>query len=353
MANYFMETRTRDGDYVATMPANDMQGEWYMNKADQLRFTLPMLHQEVTRQNIEEGVHEIWLWRDDIGDKPIYMGPLWDMQISSESKQLACSSQGLESWFAKRRVDWTLNYNTVERPDIAWDLVFRTQKEVGGDLRITRGTIERTGILVNQSYHKDEGVMIGTVLDEFAALQNGFDYKVLTDRTFNIWAPRRGAGTDTPVDKLEYGEDSPFSRYSIGRDAAFISNSLLLTGQTGSFPVRAVDTTSRNKYGLMQTKEEFNDARTQAELTDRADFTLQFRKGPRLTPTIVIRATEFDPFNGPYSPGDVFQVVIDDGYVQYDEPMRWVGSQITLSAGEKATVNMYMNDLRELEEVID
>lgn len=346
---HFYETRTRDGLYVATIPGYSLQGEVFLNRADQIRFSVPQFHQDVTRDSLQEVAHELWLWDEDIPSAPIFAGPIWDIIASSDGKQLEVSAEGLESYFEKRRVNWDLIYNLEERGEIAWDLISRSQQETQGDLGITKGTVTPSGVLGNQTYHASEGIMILDVINEFAELKDGFDWKIDSGtRQFNTWWPKKHAGEI--VGTLEYGEDTAFTRYAMQLQGKYIANDLLLTGPEGAVPVNAVDTVSRDTYGLMQRSEQYSEARTQDELVDRADYILQIRKRPKFIPTVVMHSNEFDPFNGPFNLGDVFQVVIDDGYVQYDTPMRWVGFQFSLSSQGKVTVTLYLNDLRELDD---
>lgn len=350
MAEYYYESRTKTGDLIAELPGYSLQGEWFLNKADQIRFNLPLHHPRVKLANIEEAVHEIWFWREGI-DEPLFAGPVWDLIPSSANKVIDVSCEGLESYFDFRRIDWDLAYTAEERGEVAWDLIRLTQLETDGDLAITKGTVQPSGTVGNVQFNATQGLLIGTEISNQAEQAlGGFDWKIFSgDRTFHTWAPHRGSSEEI-VKVLEYGENAPITSVTLQRNGKYIGNDIKMVGPEGSIPVQAVDTTSRAKYGLYQRTEEYNDARTQEEMVSRADYTLQLRKRPKIIPTMVVHNQKFDPF-GPDAPklGSVMHVIVDNGYIQYDGPLRYVGFQFSLSDQGKTSVNMYLNDLRELE----
>lgn len=136
-ATYVLESRTKSGNFLATLPYRNLQGEFWRNKADQIRFEVPLSHQAITRSTFYPAQHEIWGYRNGI---KIFAGPLWDVTASSDNKVLSCSAEGLESYLEGRRLDAPVTYTNSYRESIINDLVInKAQTGTNASLGLTWG----------------------------------------------------------------------------------------------------------------------------------------------------------------------------------------------------------------------
>lgn len=343
VATYRLESRQADGTYIASLPAANLQGEWFLNKADNLRFDLPIHHPNVSSDTIYAGRDEVWLYRNDV---LVFAGPVWDMTASSDSGKWTCSAASLESYFEHRRIDWDYNVQ-MQGGLLAWDLMEDSQAQTNGQLYITKGTVPTTEVVAMTTTRAAGDIIFG-VVSKLAESDNGFDWEINSaTREFNVWSPRRDtfARSGLWFDK-DRGSVNVKS-YSLQIMGSYLANDVLISNNekygTASSPA------SQAIYGLRQYKDTNNDAQTVFQLTMDAQYTRNLRMQPKLVPGVVVDGNVVNPFEGDIWYGDRTPVFIRDGSVYFNKDMRCIGFQATISKHGSETFVIYLNDLREVD----
>ena len=142
MPEFRLESRTRDGKWLADLPFRDLQAEFFYNKPSTLRATLSTTAlNQLTKEFIEPARTEVQLWRNNVC---IFTGPLWDLFISSGEGTAKLVCESIESYFSKRYVKSAAN-RTGTYGNIMWSFVVDTQAQQFGNLFVTRGSTTGPG----------------------------------------------------------------------------------------------------------------------------------------------------------------------------------------------------------------
>jgi hypothetical protein len=340
MADFRLEARTRAGLYLATLPFRDLQGEWWRNKVKQLRFTLPLHHEVVTRTNVDPGKTEVQLFRNDVR---IYTGPIWNATASSGDGTLQCDSESLESYLDLRRLDQDLRYSAQPGGSVMWDLINRAQTGTDAALGFTSGTIQ-TAPNRTVSWLKNDGNMYGTIVSEFADNTSvGFDWEIDDQRRLQVYYPRPSTASRS---KLEYG--GVVTGYSLQVQGKWAANDVVIKGDEAIRSTPVIDTGRRSSYGLRQYFESNTDLTTNTAANDYAQRVLNLHRDVRTTPQVSLRTTDLNPFNGDIWFGQTAPVVIADDWTQFNQTMRCEGWQLTAGKHGNETIILYMTDMREV-----
>jgi hypothetical protein len=335
---YRMELRSRAGSLLAHVPFSNLQGEFYVaNKPDQIRFELPLRHSAITSTTFQPGITECWLYRRE---GLIYAGPLWDATISSEKGNISCASESLESYFEMRHVPAS-DPQTVYDQDqgaMAWGWISSAQAIADGNLFITQGSVP-TSRTRKRTVEYRSGLYILDEINEMAELEDGFDWKILPNRTFNVWNPRR-VGTATA--RLEY--PGTIKKYSWQRMGKWVRNKVIVHGAEDT-KVEAISTTSRTKYGLREFTESATNLESAQALTARANYVRDSRQEPRVNPALSMTA-DINPFEAAsgIKLGDTVKIVINDGPLSVSEDQRLVGFQVSVGKQQNESFVFYMNE---------
>jgi hypothetical protein len=338
-AVYVLETRTKFGKRVAQLPYFNIQMEDMLNDAGELRVDLPVFHPNVSRLTVEEGVHELWLWRKG---SLIFAGPLWQISGNASEKVIHLTANGLLSYFNFRRIDKTMTFPTTSNgPAIAGTLITMSQAKSFGNLHIIDKHTNGPALGFTVTYNFWERP---NLLNEIQNLANnvvtGFDYSIdATTRQFRTYVPRRG---NTIPTVLEY--KSNLTDYSLPRAASTIVNNDagLGPGDGEAMIVRVVsDAQSMTKYGLMEGEVETKNAKSGTQVETQARKDLNLRKASSTIPTLTMKGRDL-PFIGTFSPGDSARIRIDNGYDQFDKVLRTTGYQLTVGTNDEESVNIYV-----------
>lgn len=340
MADFRLEARTRGGSYLATLPVRNIQGEHWYNRPKQLRFELPLNNVNVTRQNLWPGLTEVQLFRNNTR---IFTGPLWDATATSSNNTLACAAESIESYLGHRRIMADLRYTGAASATV-WDLINRTQTLTDGGLGITQGTVQ-VAPNVQVDYLISDGKYLLDCITELAELDaSGFDWEINPDRQLNLWYPRPQIASRV---KLEYG--GAISGYSVQVLGHYEANDIFVKGKDAlrsTSPI--VDTAKRTEYGLRQLVGSNTGLTMLAQVNDYAQRLLALHRDPKEIPHITLRSTSVNPWDGDIGILQTAQVVIDDGWAQYNQTMRLNGFQYTIGKHGSESFNLYMADLREV-----
>lgn len=339
MAEYVLESRTKSGTYLATLPFRDLQSEFYYSKTRALRWTMSLTSlNKLTTADIYPAKTEVVLWRNGV---KLFTGPLWDMNISTNDHKCTFTAEDISSYFEKRRVvsDATVSGNFG---DIAWNMINASQQLTDGNLYITRGTTASTG--PSGSFTPLKHQYLDDALKTLYEGDNGFDWVVTADRVYNQYYPRIQSRANV---RLEYGGN--VASYSINIQGKYTANDVVTVGKDKTFSDVLLDTNSRTTYGLMQHVGELTSTDNLVQLNAYNADLLTLRQAPKDIPQLVLRTSSVNPLDGDISYGQVARTVINDGYAQYDRDMRCTGFQLTVNKHGTEKFNLYLNDTREVE----
>lgn len=338
MAEYVLESRTKSGTYLATLPFRDMQGEFYYSKTRALRWTMSLTSlNKLTTTELYPAKTEVWLWRNGV---KIFVGPLWDMNISTNDHKCTFMAEDISSYFEKRRVG-SADTLTGNFGDIAWSLINTSQQLTNGNLFITRGTTASAG--PSGSYTPTLNTQLDNALADIYEGDNGFDWVITSDRVYNQYYPRIQSRANV---RLEYGGN--VASYSINIQGKYTGNDVVTVGKDKTFSSIVTDTNSQAIYGLMQHVGELTSTDNLVLLNDYNAGLLTLRATPKDIPQVVLKTTAVNPLDGDISYGQLVRTVIQDGWVQYDRDMRCTGFQLTVGKHGTEKFNLYLNDLREV-----
>lgn len=266
------------------------------------------------------------------GDKPVFCGRVGPGQDDLDAGQhrLTLTAMDYRSVLTRRKLiaSDTLSYTNVEQALIAWQLLQATQNRPGGQLGITRGVGQSTG--VTRTYTATAGDMVGDDIDALAQLNGGFEWGInsrnaqFTDLRLDIFSPFQGSDNGVV---LQYG-DGRVSTISRVVDPSAYANSVMVTGNsTKTLTTQNLDAAdiATNIAGRWDTVIGTQD-NTQSTLND--DAVAQLAQVQVLIPTYTVQL-----YPGAWADaggvdwlwkGDSVTVVIDDGRLQVVDTLRVV-----------------------------
>jgi hypothetical protein len=340
MAEWRMESWTRAGSYLATLPARNLQGEIWYSKPKQLRFELPLYHPAITRTNIDPGKTELRLFRDNVHRLTMV---LWDATASSGDGKLSCSAESLESYLEMRRVDQDLRYSAAPGSAIIWDLINRAQTGTDAALGFVQGTLQ-TAPNRTVSYLKDDLNMYSDIIAELADNSSlGFDWEIDHLRRLQVYYPRPQVQSRA---RLEWG--GVVTGYSIQVQGKYGRNNIIVKGDEAIRSSAVIDTAKRAEYGLRQYADSNTGLTTVTAANEAATRLLNLRRSVRETPQIALKTALVNPWDGDIWMGQLAPLIINDGWSQFNQSMRCEGFQFSIGKHGSETIVLYMSDLREV-----
>lgn len=338
MPKFVLESRTKTGQYLATLPFNNLQAEFFLSKVNTMRWEMPYRHPNVTVDTMFPGKTEVWLLRDGV---KIFEGPLWDCTPRSETSTMNCAAESVDSYLDMRTINDDLSYNGQHPTTICWNLINNSQGKTDGQLGITAGTLVPT-VLTDQVYYKEEGIKISDAIEDFTKLITGFEWQIDMDRKFQTYER-----TVLPADVMfEY--PGVVTRYSIQLMGKWEANEILARGAKGFVSQPIIDTAKRAEYGLKQLTVSDTNIKNITDLNDFGQQTLNIRRDTRFIPHITLRTGLLSPFDGEIGFLQSARVIVNDGWVQMNQLMYVVGWQLTVRKHDNETIVLFMNDLREV-----
>jgi hypothetical protein len=339
MTDYRLETRLRDGTYVQALPFRNLQYEMGFNKPYGHRFSLPLYHDAVTTSSLIPALHEIWIWRNGV---LIKAGPLWDVTPASDSANIDCGAMDMLDYL-DTRLTHSQTFSAIDQTAIAWNLINATQALTGGGLGIVSGTLN-TGITRSASWRDYDNKYILEAITDISDMTSGFDFNIdPVTRAFNaIWPRPQRANNLT----LSYPQH--IRKYGVQYMGKYMRNSINVAGVDPAIS-NAIDTTSRTTYGLREYADSYRDAQLITDLNNYASKIRDQRKDIKSYPTVTLQQDIIDIFDPSIIKyGDLVTVVIQDGYVQFNQLLRYITAQITVDKHGTESIILYFQDQREL-----
>lgn len=232
--------------------------------------------------------------------------------------------------------DSTLTWTATDQAELGWDLIQQTQTRIGGDLGISRGAGQTSGILRDRTY--EAGDSIGQRIQELSQVINGFDWDITpaspSSLAFDIWTQR---GADRGV-VLEYG--GLVAKVQRQVDPADYGNALRMTGADGltAQELEADDLAGRPE-GRWDVVVGDTDLTTQPALNDRAAWQLAQSELLQPTYTLTLRQGGWDGPDHIWL-GDLVQLVVMSGRLVVNTSLRVYELAFALSDDGPETVDV-------------
>ena len=340
MADYSIDLQYRDGTYIGNVPFTNLQGEFdRYDVPDQVRFDLfsPDLVNYIQLDRLRAGLTECVIRRNNM---PIFTGPIWDIDISSESKDLKVSAEDISSYLKRRRIATDTKFTKKRITYITWKLIQDTQALAYGDLGITLGH-DSSAPTTTLSYAKKSGQIVYDAISKLATGSTGFDWKIDPYRRLMMYYPRIEINSGLTV---EYG--GTLRRYSVAQRGRSIANNTMVRGGNKTVSNVYSSVESQQKYGLRHYVKSDSGLKSRSKANSESLGQLTRRKEPVLVVNLVIDTEYCNPLDGDLNYGYIFNVLIDDGWVQYDSSMRCEGYQLTVGKHGEETFVVYATDTK-------
>lgn len=315
-----------NGAELEEVPHKNLSYSFALNNPGGCDFVLPKRHVKVKRSLLEPGQREIHVYRNDA---LVWGGYLWTVGVSSTDESIRLAGEGYLSRYKRRLVMEEKIYEEEDQLDIAWQLINYSQLRPNGELGITRYSPATSGTLRTLKLRPWEVNVIFDVLEDMAALNDGFDFEITPDKKFRTYYPYQGEDNNIVFDL-----DKNISSIAYDLDTTNTVSSYTALG-AGSGRSRCIvtvdDATALTNFGLLEEAESFEQYKRYANLEERAIEELRLRKAARIQPQIQV-VTNDPPF-GSFGVGDTCRVRARDGYIEVDQDFK-IGTQLVQVSDE-------------------
>ncbi|PBC80105.1 hypothetical protein BX265_4941 [Streptomyces sp. TLI_235] len=228
----------RTDEVMDVLPIQGVTFDDYIGKSGSLSGTVPLPNADFARRAravLLPGRTMLYLER---ADETVWGGPLWTRTPASDERGfLSCQVQaaGLESILRGHRLlsaDQT--FTSTDQLEIARQLVAYTQALSGGSLGIEIDYSQMSGVLRDRTYSRFDLPWIGGLLDQLAAVQGGFEWRIqiykdsagARHRALRLGYPQLVSGSEDVVLSSPAGPDGPGAvrSYSLPEDATTQAN---------------------------------------------------------------------------------------------------------------------------------
>lgn len=174
----------RSDQLLDALPVQGVALDDYIGKTGRMTGTVPIPNRamaERARRAILPGRTGVWVER---GRDLWWGGVLWTLALASDDRgRLGAQIQagGWESYLYRRLLYDTQIAEQVDQFDIARGLVDYAQNTTGGDIGITYES-DPSGVARDRTFLRYDLHSIGDLLDDLAAVENGFEWRIASFR---------------------------------------------------------------------------------------------------------------------------------------------------------------------------
>lgn len=174
----------RSDTLLDVLPVQDVSIDDYIGKPGRLTGTVPIPNREIAeraRRALLPGRTGVWVER---GRDIWWGGILWTLRLASSARgyltaQIQCG--GWESYLYRRLLYDTQIAEQVDQFDLVRGLVDYVQSTPGGDIGISYDG-EPSGVTRDRTFSRYDLPTIGDLIDQLAAVENGFEWRVASYR---------------------------------------------------------------------------------------------------------------------------------------------------------------------------
>ncbi|CAM5491848.1 hypothetical protein SROCM77S_04010 [Streptomyces rochei] len=183
----FVFTDLRSDQVLDTLPVQGVGLDDFIGKTGRLTGNVPIPNRQIAeraRRALQPGRTGVWVER---GTEIWWGGILWTLQLASSARgyltaQIQCG--GWESYLYRRLLLDTQVADDVDQFDIVRGLVDYAQSTPGGDIGITYDG-EPSGVTRDREFSRYDLPTIGDLIDQLAAVERGFEWRVASYRDSN------------------------------------------------------------------------------------------------------------------------------------------------------------------------
>jgi hypothetical protein len=321
--------------YAETASARSRSVTWRLVGAAQASFVLDGSSAEAAQ--LTELEDDLVVLHSSVAE-PVFRGRIGLVQDTLSPDVHTVSYTAIDySEILRRRIILdgdTLLYLNIAQDTIAWNLIQLTQGRTNGDLGITRGEQPSTPHLRTRRY--EAGQIIGQLIDQLSAVDNGFEWDIDGLLQFNVWQPTRGVAGGLVLD---YG--GTVAGLSRTKNPGGFSNVVRQTGDPSLTAVTATSATiATDPRGRWEANFANSDLKEQDTVTDRAAFALtQTSKEPTAWSLALSRGWWYPKLTGAWI-GDTATLVVKHG--RLDEVVTVRITEIALRLGESGEEDVQM-----------
>lgn len=177
-------TDLRSDTVLDALPVAGVALDDYIGKTGSMRGTVPIPNAEIAaraRRALVPGRTGVWVER---GREVWWGGILWTLALASDRRGFLSAqvqAGGWESYLYRRLLFDTLTAAQVDQFDLVRELVDYVQNTEGGNLGITYDP-HTSGVLRDRTFLRYDLPTIGDLLDDLAAAENGFEWRIASYR---------------------------------------------------------------------------------------------------------------------------------------------------------------------------
>ena len=256
----------------------------------------------------------------------VWGGVIWQRSYNSDSQTLSITAREFESYFEKRLITTTENFNNADQLLIARTLIDNAQAVANGDIGVITGS-ETSGVLIDRVYYDYEFKQVWQAIKDLADQDDGFDFNIKVEydnitneptKTLVLGSPRTGH-IDTGVGDINTNvfvfPAGNITAYEYPEDGSITTNSLYVTGagsNEGKLLTNATASTSfTNGFPLLETTVSYSDITDTTVISELATGRVLALSEPPPIIKVVVPAF-VEPEYGTYSIGDDIRLMITD-----------------------------------------
>lgn len=337
MANYrVLYASLKTGTLHGELPVSNFEFDSVLNRPGACRGRV-VLEQvaAITDATFEPARTSLYVERDGT---LLWGGILWTVQIDPVTSTLTFGAEGFHSYFTRRILNTTKTYSSVDQHDIARDLIDWAQSVSDGSIGVTTTDTNLSGVTRDRTYYGVEFHNIGSLIENLAAVQNGFDFRYDTfytssgniETAFRTIYPATGRAT-SHVFELGVNIDM----LSLQVDGSVVANRVISfgKGQNNYQPQATVaDASSLASTPLLDKVLSLRDVIEQDTVQARADWLLARSIEPTRRLQVEVHPNSV-PSLGSYIVGDLVRIRGDLTWTTIDS--QWRITSIAVSVDDK------------------
>lgn len=255
----------------------------------------------------------------------IWGGVIWGRSYNSADQTLSITAREFESYFERRRITTTVDFQNIDQLVIARTLMTDAQAVASGDIGVIVGT-ETSGVLIDRTYYYYEIKGVYPALQDLSRAENGFDFNIQVSydpitneplKTLVLGYPRSGTIYDVndPEALVFIFPAGNIVEYEYPEDGAIAANVVYALGagsNEGKLLETAQDTALlADGWPLLEEQANYSDVTDSTYLAELANGQVLAVAYPPTTIKIVVPAY-VTPELGSYSIGDDARLIITD-----------------------------------------
>jgi len=257
--------------------------------------------------------------------------------MQAESHTVTLAARGYRDLLARRHLEASQSWVAVEQEQIGWDMIAAVQALTGGDLGITRGADQATGVTRSRSF--EVGGQVARKVDELAAADGGFEWDIDPDLVYRVWHPQRGQ--DTSVVLQYAGSGGNVRSLDRAPDPGGLATVVIATAQGALVPEVAVSADVAT-VGRWSHVEGVADADSATTLEEAAAGLLADREALHGTYTAVLQQGVWEGPDHLWL-GDTCRLVIQSGYRFEERLLRVQQIDVAVDESDRETVTVVLD----------